>query len=632
MGLLDVFRRNAPFLAAAVFTSACVGEAPTDEEGIDGDSASLNLTTNPSFESSLAGWVPVNASLSRVQLTGAPDGGYVAEVKRTSEGRFGIDDSPSTIASTSAGQSYTGTAYVRASSASSVGKRVVMLMRERNASGSIVRTGTALPVTLTNSFQRIALSVSAQGSGNNLDIYVYQESAVSGNAFYVDAITISQTGTTGGTDAGVDAGSPPDAGTPPPDAGTCSTAGLKAFPTAEGYGKLATGGRGGAVYEVTNLNDAGTGSFRACAEATGPRTCVFRVSGTIAVMTPIKLKSYLTVAGQTAPGGIALRLAPGATGTRPLMAVATTDIIIRHIRVRSGSVSTSNAGDGFLMDSAKRLIVDHSSFSWSSDENIDMYKDVSDVTIQWSISAEGLKPHSKGMLISYGSTPQKISLYRNLFHSNNDRNPDVHTTPTSCLDFINNVGSNPSSAFIEIWDNRGGSRINAVSNVFRRGPATNSACYAIRRDATGATGTPQIYFTNNMSEVPQVDPAAAPYLVSSPVCPFSTPVAPAADAYDSVVASVGAFPRDSVDSRFINEVKNHTGQLISDPATVGGWPTLTGPAAPTDSDHDGMPDAWEAAHGLSASNAADRNGDADCDGYTNLEEYLDELAETVTPP
>ncbi|MHC4487218.1 MAG: hypothetical protein ACYS4T_18795, partial [Planctomycetota bacterium] len=163
---------------------------------------------------------------------------------------------------------------------------------------------------------------------------------------------------------------------------------LKAFPSAEGYGANAKGGRGGRVIEVTNLNDSGTGSFRAAVMATGPRIVVFRVGGTIVLKSPLYPdadNSYLTIAGQTAPGD-GIQLKGAAFGLR----YGIHDVIVRHLKVRPGPVS-SEENDGFVIGGGisspvtHDIIVDHCSVYWGQDEGISISNNAEDVTYQWCI-------------------------------------------------------------------------------------------------------------------------------------------------------------------------------------------------------------------------------------------------------
>ena len=163
--------------------------------------------------------------------------------------------------------------------------------------------------------------------------------------------------------------------------GQQAVAAPKAFGGAQGFGATAAGGRGGAVYQVTNLNDGGSGSLRACVQASGPRTCVFRVGGTIMLSSILEVRNpRLTIAGQTAPGGgIQLRLSP--SHSKPLFRVLTSDVVVRHVRFRRGATSRTAAPSGTCcgdtvsaLSGTDRLILDHVSIGFATDENVDLYQ------------------------------------------------------------------------------------------------------------------------------------------------------------------------------------------------------------------------------------------------------------------
>ncbi len=157
---------------------------------------------------------------------------------------------------------------------------------------------------------------------------------------------------------------------------------VRAFPTAEGFGAYARGGRGGRVVDVTHLEDAGTGSLRACAEAEGPRTCIFRVGGTITLARDISItQPYLTIAGQTAPGGIQLR----GQGVGIRIFGSAHNIIIRHLRIRPGSpAGARNGGNNLIIFGDEQvvhsIIIDHCSLQWGNDEMAGTWNAVEDVT------------------------------------------------------------------------------------------------------------------------------------------------------------------------------------------------------------------------------------------------------------
>ncbi len=216
-----------------------------------------------------------------------------------------------------------------------------------------------------------------------------------------------------------------------------SGAGLKAFPSAEGFGKHARGGRGGRVVKVTNLNDSGAGSLRAAIDGTGPRTVVFEVSGTIVLESELLVEnSFLTIAGQTAPGqGIQLRVTPTAdfaAFTVGTVENTTTDVIVRYLKVRPGpGIQDSVNGDGIQILGGERIMIDHCSVAWATDEVFSAWFGPRNVTLQNSIVAEGLYEsvhkkgiHSMGNLI--GDDTDRFSLHRNLMISNSQRNPLIN--------------------------------------------------------------------------------------------------------------------------------------------------------------------------------------------------------------
>ena len=250
---------------------------------------------------------------------------------------------------------------------------------------------------------------------------------------------------------------------------------LLAFPTAEGYGKYTVGGRGGKVYEVTNLNDSGEGSLREAINASGPRTVVFRVSGTIDLKSALKIKNpYITIAGQTAPGqGICIKRYP--------LNIDADEVIIRHIRVRLGD-ETGDEADAIGCRYHKNFILDHVSASWSIDETMSIYH-CENVTIQWCMITESLynSNHSKGAHGFGGIWGSNHSTYHhNLIAHHSSRNPRW-ASGAGYNDYRNNViynwgynscyggekvqvGSENTYNFFEV---------NMVSNYYKPGPALN---------------------------------------------------------------------------------------------------------------------------------------------------------------
>jgi hypothetical protein len=259
---------------------------------------------------------------------------------------------------------------------------------------------------------------------------------------------------------------------------------MPAFAGAAGFGRNATGWRGGAVIKVTTLDDRGPGSLRACAEGSGPRVCIFEVAGTIEVDSTIAVGAEVYLAGQTAPGdGVQLRL--GRSPDRPMMVRAANDVVIRHLRLRPGPAQEdSSSVDGIGIFDSHDVILDHLSVQYATDELLSigtLRGSVFDITVQDSLFAWGLDranhpkgKHSKGALICTmdGGDCGRISLVRNLFAHNRDRNPDVNGTSIGPVEIVNNIFYNPKSQFGEFYDWEGDLRINYIGNTALSGPST----------------------------------------------------------------------------------------------------------------------------------------------------------------
>jgi pectate lyase len=420
---------------------------------------------------------------------------------------------------------------------------------------------------------------------------------------------------------------------------------LAAFPGAEGFGAGTVGGRGGKVYRVTNLSDSGSGSLRACAEAARPRICVFRTGGTIRLTSQLDIEDpYLTIAGQTAPGGgITLRLSP--RYPKATVKIETHDVIIRGIRVRTGASrrSSSQRRGVTIEGAAYNVIIDHVSVSWATDTNINITDGARDITVQWSIISEALShsthpegEHSKGISISgkqFTTSEQtaSISLHHNLLAHNVDRNP--RNASWGLVDLINNVIYNWGLSASQVADTQTKASLNAVNNFYRTGPDSTLE-FGVNADTEEGRGV-EIYVSGNIGpsrtndSQPQenvVKPTDRQWIIPTRFGAPPVTTTSAIDAYDQVLANAGArIPYlDPVDRRVIDHTQNSTGGIIDRPSEVGGWPRLARGTPRVDRDHDGMPNRWERARGLNP-NRNDSALDKDGDGYTNIEEYVNGL-------
>jgi len=433
-----------------------------------------------------------------------------------------------------------------------------------------------------------------------------------------------------------------------------------AFPTAEGYGRLATGGRGGRIINVTNLNDAGPGSLRDAVEQSGPRTVVFDVSGLITLESRLIIHptdSNLTIAGQTAPGkGICLR-------KYNFGMLGATNVIIRYLRVRPGNISGATL-DGMGMASANNCIIDHCSISWTMDEAFSS-RGAHNITFQRNLISEALndaghRNYPPGTQHGYAASISGDigSFHHNLLADNEGRNWSLAgglnknpATYAGRMDLRNNVVFN--------WKHRatdgGAHEVNFVNNYYQPGPATDFF-YALNAQYGGFPGTQQYYFAGNVmpghfgltnqeagremtTERGGRLPETYSAWVDKEFFPPFVKTQSAAEAYTNVLADVGCnFPvLDEHDTRIIAEVRSgkttfkgsKTGLpgLPDSQDDVGGWDNYpeVHRAADWDTDGDGIPDAWEKAHGLNPNDSSDANKDLNGDGYTNLEKYLNSL-------
>ena len=432
-----------------------------------------------------------------------------------------------------------------------------------------------------------------------------------------------------------------------------------AFPTAEGFGKYATGGRGGLVLKVTNLNDDGPGSFRAAATKNFPRIIVFDVSGTIHLQTKISILGNVTIAGQTAPGeGICL--ADQSVG------IGGDNIIVRYMRFRlgdkfqnKGKVDLSGDDDAFGGNRHKNIMIDHCSMSWSNDEVFSIYAEDS-TTLQWNLIAEPLnysyhfeKGDADFEKHGYGGIwgGSHLSAHHNLFAHCVSRNPRFNGARLGAneefVDFSNNVIYN--------WEHNsayGGEdgKYNMMNNYYRPGPSTHTSVskrivnptvnetrglgvfyvngnYVDGNEQVSKINKLGIEFDSKITEAQKMNAIASVPFETLPI-QLQDPKA----AYISVLNHVGAsFKRDTMDQRIIQDVVQRRGVIIDVQGhfahgtayekTIAAWPNLKTEPALMDTDFDGMPDAWELNMGLDPRKADDK-GLHLSKQYTNIEMYL----------
>ena len=464
-----------------------------------------------------------------------------------------------------------------------------------------------------------------------------------------------------------------------------------AFPGAEGFGRYVTGGRGGKVYHVTNLNDAGEGSLRWALNQNGAKTIVFDVSGTIHLKSSLDInKGNVTIAGQTAPGdGICVADYP--------MQIKTNNVIVRYMRFRLGNknvqVNGADGWDGFGGFDQSDIIVDHCSVSWSIDECLSIYGN-KNTTVQWCLVAQSLQDagHSKGSH-GYGGNwgGSGASFHHNLMAHHESRVPRLGPRYTTQLDERMDMRNN---VFYNYCGNGcyGGEamNVNIVNNYYKPGPGTAQIGTTKQERIAGLGIRTESYITSYPDYAPtlhvwgkyfvegnvnpkynavtndnwqygiynQINASSNDGLyneevkdsirLSQPIDYVVTTTHTAEQAYEKVLAYAGAsLHRDTFDDLMVNDTReglatytgagNHKGIIDSQednrPADASddwsAWPTLNSAPAPADTDRDGMPDDWEAANGLNPNDASD-GAITTSDGYTNLEHYLNSIVAGIT--
>ena len=454
-----------------------------------------------------------------------------------------------------------------------------------------------------------------------------------------------------------------------------------AFPGAEGFGRYATGGRGGQVFHVTTLDDGDQpGTLRWANAHEGAKTIVFDVSGTIFLKSPLRFTEHTTVAGQTAPGdGICI-------ADYPVM--VSSNNIIRYLRFRLGNRQVANhEGDGLGGSRCHDIIIDHCSVSWSIDECLSVYGN-RNFTVQWCIVSQSLNNagHQKGSH-GYGGNwgGSGASYHHNLLAHHTSRTPRLGPSPFTQEDERMDLRCN----VIYNWTANGcyggeAMTVNIVNNYYKPGPGTPADVRGMRIAAPNIrtsqythhlTARPNVwdkmwhvwgkyYVSGNVnSRYPevtrhnwdygvynQIDPALndGTYTATTrdtirlrePMACEAVTTHSADEAYRLVLQQAGAsLHRDALDALIVRDVRQGTATFTGEGCAPGiintqddvrlgngssPWPVLRSKPAPKDTDGDGMPDQWEQRHGLNPRDAADGNA-VGTDGYTRLEQYLNSI-------
>lgn len=405
------------------------------------------------------------------------------------------------------------------------------------------------------------------------------------------------------------------------------TAQLLAFPGAQGFGAVTAGGRGGQIVKVTNLEPSGVGSLRwALEDLTGPRIVVFDVGGVVALKYQIEVNGQVTVAGQTAPGGFTI------IGAR--LRVVESDVIIRGLNIRPGDGEGDQPDNrdgvsvGVRGAAVDGVIIDSNSISWTVDEGLTTWGAPNNVTFSNNLIAEALRHsvhpegrHSMGMLIGDGSS--NVTAVGNLFAHNQFRNATVKDGSKG-VEFINNVIYNYGPhGFLA----QSASTAHVIGNVYIAGPdSARRAPIRLTNPETGAA----YYLRDNVGAIggPAVSEISTSYVFE----PSNVTIRPTSEVLDHVLANVAARVPElgPIDARIIQSVLDRSGAIIDSPRDVGGYEFLPVGTPLPDQDGDGIPDSYEPIIGSDPAEF-DAHGDANGDGYSNIESYINGLFDGFDP-
>ncbi len=414
------------------------------------------------------------------------------------------------------------------------------------------------------------------------------------------------------------------------DAGKDANGNLPVIPGAVGYGITTKAGRGGKVYRVTNLNDKGAGSLRACIDAEGSRVCVFEVGGFIDLATPLKIKNpNITIAGQTAPS-------PGiVVGGGAGLMIQTQNVLVQHIGVRPGDERGYRYENRDALqiigieasNPATNIVLDHCTFAWGIDGTMDIARYVGNVTVRNCIIAETLNDskhpkgeHSFASALYDWSGKAKVAIIGSYYAHNYSRQA---LTRVKNLFYANNLHYDREHRFTNISnreeeDKGGYATYNTlIGNVYIEGPSLRSDIKPVHIDTKELKNGTRIFLRDNYwskreinNHKDLIENYKSSLIQNNPTSwvegDWKTD---RQEIIDYVINNVGPRPasRNEADLRLINNFNNRQGKLVDCISgctrSAGGWPNLP-------------------SKNRKLSIPSNPNGDNDGDGYTNLEEWL----------